>query len=218
MAKASEHLLAALDAAHLVALGALPADPAHCPTGSRSLLLVGPMGGARWWQALKESPEWHDGNPDPVDRWSKRVLGAIAGSYDGTALFPSDGPPYPPFQRWALETGRMWQSPVGLLVHAEAGLWVSFRGALALPFDLALPGAARPCDTCAGKPCLSACPVGALAGTGYDVARCHEHLARPAGQATCMAAGCGVRGACPVSQSHARLAEQSAYHMGQFHR
>lgn len=221
MAKASEHLLAALDAAHLLALGSLPADPVHCPPGSRSLLLAGPMGGARWWQALKASPEWRDGAPDPVDRWSKRVLGGLAAAHGGAALFPSDGPPYPPFQRWAQATGRIWQSPAGLLVHAEAGLWVSFRGALALPFDLALPPAANPCDSCAGKPCLSACPVGALgaqAGGLYDVQRCHDYLARPEGQGSCMARGCGVRGACPLSQSHARLEDQSAYHMRQFHR
>ena len=145
----------------------------------------------------------------------------IAGSCGGTALFPSDGPPYPPFQRWAQATGRIWQSPAGLLVHAEAGLWVSFRGALALPFDLALPPAARPCDSCAGKPCLNACPVGALgaqAGGLYDVPRCHDYLARPEGQGSCMARGCGVRRACPLSQSHARLEDQSAYHMRQFHR
>jgi len=32
-----------------------------------------------------------------------------------------------------------------------------------------------------------------------------------------MGGGCLVRRACPVSGGYARLAEQSAYHMGQFH-
>jgi len=216
VAKRSEALLARLAAVQLTALGTLPPAPAFCPPAAQSLVLIGPCGGSGWWNALTQSPEWNDRKPDPVDRWSKRILGAIALDMNGAALFPSDGPPYPPFLRWALDTGRMWQSPVGMLVHAEAGLWVSFRGALALPFAVALPPATRPCDDCAAQPCLSACPVGALGPGGYDVPRCHGFLDTPAGQ-DCMSAGCGARRACPRGESHARLAEQSAYHMRQFH-
>jgi epoxyqueuosine reductase len=179
-------------------------------------VLVGTEGGGAWWETVTASPEWRDGAPDPLDRWSKRVLGAIACRFGGTALFPSDGPPWPPFPRWALATGRVWQSPVRLLVHAEAGLWVAFRGALALPFEVPLPPAARPCDACPGRPCLAACPAGALTGAGYDVPACRAYLDSPPG-ADCMAEGCAVRRACPVSQSHARLPAQSAYHMSRFH-
>jgi epoxyqueuosine reductase QueG len=94
---------------------------------------------------------------------------------------------------------------------------VSFRGALALKERMALPAAtARPCDECA-KPCLTACPAGALTGAGYDVPACHAFLDTADG-GDCMNGGCLVRRACPVSQSYARIPEQSAYHMGQFHR
>lgn len=179
-------------------------------------MLIGPCGGAGWWDALKRSLEWRDQKPDPVDRWSKRILGAIAQDMGGAALFPSDGPPYPPFQRWALETGRIWQSPVGMLVHSEAGLWVSFRGALALPFVVTLPTAENPCNTCVTRPCLEACPVGALGRAGYDVPACHAFLDQPEGM-DCLNLGCAVRRACPSGESHARLPEQSAYHMRQFH-
>jgi epoxyqueuosine reductase QueG len=107
---------------------------------------------------------------------------------------------------------------VGLLVHAEAGLWVSLRGALALRQNLAVPGPlARPCEACAAKPCLSACPVGALGPAGYDVPACRGFLDSPAG-ADCMAAGCAVRRACPVSARYPRAPEQSAFHMRAFHR
>jgi len=207
----------ALAAGALVALGSAPPDPDFCPPGARALVLIGTEGGASWWDRVTASAEWRDGAPDPVDRWSKRVLGQIAAQMGGAAIYPSDGPPWPPFQRWALETGRMWQSPVGLLVHPDAGLWVAFRAALALPFTVTWPPAARPCDACAGTPCLTACPVGALAGAGYDLPRCHAFLDTPSG-AGCLSAGCAVRGACPVSQSHARLPAQSAYHMSRFHK
>jgi epoxyqueuosine reductase len=182
-----------------------------------ALVLVGPVGGARFWDIITASAEWADRAPDPLDRWSKRVLGGVAQQFGGAAIFPSDGPPWPPFLTWARQSGRAWSSPVGMLVHAQAGLWLSFRGALALPFAVDLPPAPNPCESCADRPCLSACPVGALAGSGYDLAACHTWLDGPGAQ-TCMATGCGVRAACPVSKSHARSNLQSAYHMGQFHK
>ena len=205
-----------LDAAGLVALGSLAPDPAHCPPKARALVLIGPQGGARFWDIVTASSEWKDGAPDPLDRWSKRILGAIAAELDGAAIFPSDGPPWPPFMAWAKASGRAWNSPVGMLVHADAGLWLSFRGALALPFDVALPPAQNPCTDCA-RPCLTACPAHALTGAGYDVPACHAWLDRREGE-ICLSTGCQVRAACPVSKSHARLAQQSAYHMGQFHK
>ncbi|MGL4236098.1 ferredoxin [Tabrizicola sp.] len=185
------------------------------PKGTRTLLLLGPREPG-FWAHLTSQPEW-DGQPDPVDRWSRRVIGRLACDLGAKALFPFGGPPYHPFYQWALRTGRVWESPVRLLVHARQGLMVSFRGALALKEVLDLPPAApRPCDTCPA-PCLTACPAEALTAAGYDVPRCHAFLDRPEGQ-DCMAGGCLVRRACPVSQSYARLLEQSAYHMGQFHR
>ena len=196
-------------------MGSLPADPAFCPPDARTLVLIGPQG--RWWQSLVTSDEWRDSQPHPVDRWSKRVLNAIATGLGGTALFPSDGPPYPPFLHWAKATARMWQSPVGMLVHAKAGLWVSFRGVLALPFPLDLPPATNPCTQCPGQPCRTACPVGALTPSGYDTAACHAFLDTPPGT-DCMSQGCAARRACPLGQSHARSPAQSAYHMRQFHR
>lgn len=211
---AEPDLAALLAAQGLVLAGVAPPDPDHCPPGTRALALVAPLRG--WWGIVTASPEWQDGAPDPIDRWSARVLGAIAAAVGGTALFPFGGPPWRPFHAWALATGRVWESPVRLLVGAEHGLWISFRGALALPFDLALPPAARPCDACPDRPCLSACPAGALGAAGYDVPACHAHLDTRAG-AACLTGGCRVRAACPVSVRHARLAAQSAYHMSRFH-
>jgi hypothetical protein len=210
-------LLAALEALHLVAVAALPADPEFCPEPLQHLVLIGPKGGRDWWESVTTAPEWLDGTPDPLDRWSRRVLDGIARHFQGQALYPSDGPPYPPFFRWAQDSGNLWQSPVGMLVHADAGLWVSFRGALAVPFDVNLPPARNPCLACAVQPCKPACPVNALSANGYDVAACHAFLDSTDGQ-DCLSRGCQARRACPASQSHARLAVQSAYHMSRFHK
>ena len=183
------------------------------PKGTRSLLLLGPKEPG-FWPHLTAQPEW--AGPDPVDRWSRRVIGQLACDLGAKALFPFGGPPYQPFYQWALRTGRVWDSPVRLLVHETQGLWVSFRGALALRQEIDLPApAARPCDGCAA-PCLTTCPAGALGKGGYDVPACHAFL--DAKGDDCLNGGCMVRRACPVSQTYARMREQSAYHMRQFHR
>lgn len=206
-----------LAAHHLAVMGGFyPAPEDGAPQGTQTLLLVGPAEPG-FWAHLTAQPEWLDGAPDPVDRWSRRVIGRLACALGAKAVFPFGGPPYAPFQRWAKATGRAWESPVRLLVHDVAGLMVSYRGALALKEGLDLPpGGARPCDTCAA-PCLIACPAGALTGAGYDVPACHAFLDQPQGQ-DCLSGGCHVRRACPLSQSYGRVAEQSAYHMRQFHR
>ncbi|WP_225027829.1 ferredoxin [Xinfangfangia pollutisoli] len=194
---------------------AVAPDEPGFPRGTRTLLLIGP-GGAEYWPHLKAQPEW-DGAPDPVDRWSRRVIGRLACDLGGKALFPFGGPPYHPFYTWALRSGRAFASPVRLLVHDAQGLWVSFRGALALREAVDVPQGRAPCAACAEKPCLAACPAGALGAQGYDVPRCHGFLDSPGGE-NCLSGGCLVRRACPASQAYARLPEQSAYHMGLFHR
>ncbi|NEX46927.1 ferredoxin [Rhodobacter sp. ETT8] len=188
-------------------------DPAF-PDWARSLVLLGPREPG-FWPHLKAQPEW--GGPDPVDRWSRRVIGRLACDLGGKARFPFGGPPYDPFYAWALRSGRIWDSPVRLLVHGAQGLMVSIRGALVLREALDFTAGEKPCLTCVERPCLTACPAGALGAAGYDVPACHAYLDMAEG-AACLTGGCLVRRACPVSQGYARLAEQSAYHMGRFHR
>lgn len=185
--------------------------------GDSTLILLGPA--RDFWQVFRAAPEYRDGRPDPIDRWSERVIGALAAKLDARPLFPFGGPPYQPFLKWALASGRAWSSPVGMLVHDTAGLMVSYRGALRFARHIALPPVpdAPPCAGCADQPCLTACPVDALsAGRGYDTAACHAFLDSGAG-ADCMMQGCAARRACPVSRAFGRDPEQSALHMRSFH-
>lgn len=183
--------------------------------GCETLLLIGPDEPG-FWPHFSASPEYADTAANPLDRWSMRVLQEVAGQFGGTALFPFGGPPWHPFIGWALRTGRAWVSPVELLVHDTAGLFLSYRGALALPGHLDLPPApSRPCDTCPDQPCRTACPVGALGASGYDVPACRAYIASAAG-AGCLTTGCVVRRACPVGRG--RLPDQSAFHMKAFAR
>jgi hypothetical protein len=181
--------------------------------GLRSLALLSPEE-PRFWPLFRTSPEATDGRPDPLDRWSERTITAIAQQVGGTALFPFGGPPYRPFIAWAKRSGRAHGSPVGLLVHDRAGLFISYRGAIALP--TAAPQEDLPASPCGGcsRPCLTACPVSAFATGSYDVPACKAHVRSDAGT-DCRTGGCLVRRACPVGQDR-RLADQSAFHMDAF--
>jgi hypothetical protein len=198
----------------LAPLGALhPAAGDGAPPGTGTLVLLGPGDG--FWAVFQASPEFRDGGADPLDRWSARVVGRLAAEFGATAVFPFGGPPFAPFTAWARRSGEAWESPVGLLVHARLGLFVSYRGALAFRERLELtPPGPRPCDACA-RPCLAACPAGALGGGGYDVAGCHGFLDSPPGR-DCLGRGCAVRRACPVGAG-LRMEAQSAFHMADFH-
>lgn len=182
-----------------------------CPDGHRTITLIGPDEPA-FWGIFGESPEFADGEPDPMDRWSKRVLGAVAATLDAEALFPFGGPPYAPFFAWAKQSGRFWASPINFLVHDEAGLFVSFRGAIRWQATPRLGTAQQPCLTC-DAPCATACPVGAF-DDGYDVAACKAYVASDAG-ADCRTRGCLARRACPVGQG-TRLPAQATFHMEAF--
>lgn len=198
----------------LTVLGALETRPED-GIGDGTLVLLGPSDPG-FWAHVSLQPEFRDGQPDPMDRWSGRVITALAGTVGGTPYFPF-GDPVRPFISWALRSGRAWQSPVSLLVHDRAGLLVSYRGAILLPGNLEpQPEAARPCEACAAKPCLTACPVSALTGDGYDLDACHAFLDTTAGQ-DCMTRGCRVRRSCPLSTNYGRSEQQSAFHMEHFH-
>ena len=206
-------IAALADQAALSIFGALHPDDLD---GIGTLILLGPREPG-FWTTFTGSSEYRDGQADALDRWSARVIGALADDVAGTAFYPFGGPPFNPFFRWATESGRAWQSPVELLVHDVAGLFVSYRGAIGLAERLELPPAPNspPCDSCAAKPCLSACPAGALAGQGYDVPVCKSLLQTEEGR-DCLTGGCLVRRACPVSRDYGRLKQQSAFHMRAF--
>jgi hypothetical protein len=183
---------------------------------ARSLVMIGNRG-PDLWRAFAASPEFGT-SPDPLNAWSARVIGDLAAEWGARALFPFGGPPHLPFVAWAKRAEPVAESVIGILIHPDYGLWHAYRGALAFAEEIALPARAerpRPCDDCADKPCLSACPVGAFTAAGYDVAACADHLAAPAG-ADCMAEACRARRACPVGREYLYEPEQARFHMVHF--
>jgi hypothetical protein len=198
----------------LMAMGGLNTERNDHPC---TIVLLGTA--SDFWVTFRDSAEYADGKPDPVDRWSTRVLPMLGMEVDAAdVVYPFGGPPFEPFIAWAKATGEAFDSPTGMLVHATAGLMISYRGALVFEGHHPLPdkSSQSPCATCITRPCETACPVGALSPDHfYDVPTCKSYLHSSAGT-DCMASGCAVRSACPVSQSFGRPAAQSALHMRAF--
>lgn len=196
---------------------AAPAGPSGTP--ARSVLLVGQAGGAPWPHFLR----WRQTQPgdlrDPLDTWSRLVIGAVAQEFGARAVSPSDRP-YLPFQQWAMRAEGLRPSPLGILMHPEYGLWHAYRGALL--FDVEIPIQApreviHLCDLCAGKPCLKSCPVDAYSADGFAYQACLDHVRAPAGEA-CRGGGCLDRNACPYGTDYRYRQDEQAFHMAAFMR
>lgn len=188
------------------------------PSGKvKTLLLIGSTGPSLW-PVLRHSTEFTDGKPDPLDRYTRRTLGDLAGEFGFGVLFPFDGPPYHPFQQWAMKCGGFSQSPLGVLAHHALGPWAGFRAALlsAIPLrELTQTSQAGPCETCEDKPCLSICPVNAVSLAGnYDVAACRNYLIETP-DADCWSS-CLARRACPFGTDHQQDAATARHHMKSF--
>ncbi|MCP4329544.1 MAG: hypothetical protein GY791_14045 [Alphaproteobacteria bacterium] len=209
-----------VSAAGLVVLGSLAvgrADFADIRSGT--LVLIGNAGPAMWRHFSTDRRD----EPDPLNGWSRRTLDAIAQGLTPEfgpmrVLYPFDGPPYHPFQAWAVRAGAAFPSPIGPLIHPVYGLWHAYRGAFLLaerPHTPSPNQALHPCESCAEKPCLTTCPVDAFTAGGYDVAACVGHISGDSG-AECRELGCRARRACPIGREFHYGGEQAGFHMDAF--
>ena len=183
-----------------------------------SVLLVGNAGGAMW-RAFAAGRSADSDGQNPLDDWTRTRMEPIAAKFGAMAVFPFGGPPWLPFQRWAVRADSVHPSPLGILIHPRYGLWHAYRAALIFAEDLNLPtraeDGASPCSTCIAKPCLSTCPVGAFSAEGYDVPACAGHLRGPSG-GDCRDGGCLARRACPVGRDYAYPPDEGAFHIAAF--
>jgi hypothetical protein len=180
-----------------------------------AVLLIGNAGPAMFTRFAGE----RDPLEDSLDDWTRAVVDTLAERCQASALYPFDKPPLP-FLTWARRAQCGHVSPLGLNIHPIYGLWHAFRAALLFDRDPGLPAIAAgpsPCDSCIGRPCLTACPVGAFSPDGYDVAACAGHLMAPAG-GECMDGGCLARRACPVGTAYRYAPDQMRFHMVAFRR
>ena len=150
-----------------------------------------------------------------MDAWSAQIGARIAAEFNCQALYPFDKP-WQPWQSWCRRIEGLRPSPLGILIHPQYGLWHGYRVAFAFKEVIDVPAPiqlAHACDSCADKPCISACPPSAIRENRFDVPRCRQHLADAVGQAGCMASGCLARNACPVGRAYRYHEAQLRFHM-----
>lgn len=191
-----------------------PRDEDRVPGDVRFVILLGNAGPDMFRRFARE----RDPLRDSMDGWTRDVIDQLAHDLDARALYPFDADPHWPFLTWARRAGAGHVSPLGLNIHPVYGLWHAYRAALLFPVEFDIPVQAsgtHPCESCEGKPCLSACPVSAFDGKSYDVAVCADWLKMPLGE-HCMSLGCLARHACPVGQGFAYAPAQAQFHMRAF--
>jgi len=219
-----EDIQAALDGTGLICRGGFVAGPEDAvpdsKNGTTTVVVVGNAGSDMWTRFTEGTGEDQRRDDDnPLNDWTARTMMPIAEKLGARVYFPFDRP-YHPFQRWAMKSEAIWQSPIGPLIHPEFGLWHAYRAALVFDRALDLPEmgeAESPCDTCADKPCLSACPVEAFAPEAYDVPVCVRHIATSKGK-VCVEQHCAARRACPVGADYRYDQPHAEFHMTKFRR
>jgi hypothetical protein len=185
--------------------------------GEETYLLVGNVGSKIWKRFGLQFDDWVE--PNPLDHWTKKTVDALALKYGARAIYPFDGPKYPPFQEWARRADMVYPSPIGPLIHPEYGLWHAYRAALVFTGTITdipkVPATDSPCDKCSSKPCLSSCPVDAFKDDSFNFAGCMDYLNENL-EGTCMDKGCMARQACPVGKEYAYEREHGRFHMERF--
>jgi hypothetical protein len=223
-----EDVVAAIEPTGMIARGGfvpMPSDDVPLlPDGRsvRTVVVVGNVGGAFWPRFRSDERPVHD----PLDDWTRRMLLPIAERFGAEYVHPSDEP-FIPMQRWAQRADDVFESPIGLLIHPDHGLWHAYRGALLFPETVdGLPPVGErtsPCASCADQPCRTGCPVDAFTTVdgdvprlvGYDHERCREHV-RSGREPHCLTAGCAARRACPVNADGYYDVDQMTFHMRAF--
>lgn len=212
LADAGLNLLAVLDHATLPQTITAPMLASGVPLNAyRRLVLLG-HGGRRLWTALQE---WGMKTADPVDHYTLTITRQFIRDY-------LDNPPvcwlYPqtdylvPLQQLGAWAGWSHPSPLGQGIHPEFGVWFAYRAAFLTTAELPLrvePERPSPCASCMEKPCITACPVGAVQAENFDVDGCARYRLRA--DSPC-ADRCLARLACPFFPEHRYTLPQIQYH------
>ncbi|HET9620336.1 MAG TPA: hypothetical protein VFP84_03140 [Kofleriaceae bacterium] len=177
-----------------------PGLAALAPVGDRRLgVLVGNTR-ALWpiFSAARAADPALAGDPDPLDRYTERVIDQVVGHALGAA--PSGtifyghrryAGAFLPLQHLAAATGLAALAANHLVIHPIFGPWFALRAAVLLPGDPppAAPPIAQPCQ------CTAACPAA--------LAHAHAAMTLPAWLA--------VRDACTL-RAHRYSDDQIAFH------
>jgi hypothetical protein len=168
--------------------------------GYRQLILLG-HGGKALWDCVKASGT---GSNDPIDDYSMQTVRRWFADFLPERRFQFV---YPGEQSVGLQhLGKLagWHQPSPFMVgiDAEWGSWFAYRAVVLTDTDFSpsLPVVrGNPCLTCQNKPCISACPAGAVAEDLFSISGCAGFRLQAV---SACAYACLARQACPVGSIH----------------
>jgi hypothetical protein len=175
----------------------------------KQLILIG-HAGRKMWEAVKASGI---DSQDPIDDFTVRTVQQWFAAcqphnrYD--IVYPGTRPIG--LQSLGKLTGWHHASPFMVGIDNEWGTWYAYRAAVLADtaFEPTRPvESASPCDSCSDKPCIAACPAGAMDGGRFDMRTCAAY--RMQDESRCRDT-CVARISCPVGSVH-RYTDEQIHH------
>lgn len=172
----------------------------------RQLILVGHLG-RTLWTALQASGIR---SQDPIDDFTVRTVrqwfSAQFPEHHGEIIYPGEVPVG--LQALGKLAGWHHASPFMVGIDHKWGSWFAYRAVLLADTCLEPTPPRRgdaPCAACVDKPCIDACPGGALSDGRFALAKCTAYR-RQVG--SFCATTCLARLACPLGMEYRYCAEQ----------
>lgn len=167
--------------------------------------------GYKFWQSMKDAKVEGE---DPIDQYSTTIVQRYSQHFldaEFELLYPSD---YPVSLRTiGSKTGWSHDSPMGISIHPEFGLWFAYRALfmVSTPLPASQPIQLKhPCESCVDKPCQAVCPASAVTEMGaFDLDTCARF--RIEDDSIC-GFQCLSRISCPVGAEYRYVPEQMKYH------
>ena len=165
-------------------------------------------------RGLRANPSHLTETEHPLDDFIDRWIQSVDPTPDATRRWiqcAEDVDVFVDFRPLATSAELGTPSLLGLVIHPEYGLWVSIRAVL-LSTEVLEPTTKNtmqsPCEGCVEKPCISACPAGAVTLSGWSVQQCATfHI-----DSKLCSTQCHSRKSCPVGAEHRHSDLQHTYH------
>ncbi len=166
----------------------------------RQLILIG-HGGKTLWECVKAA---RIAGANPIDDYSVQALEQCFAKHLPAnryrIIFPGNHPVG--LQQLGKLAGWHHAAPFMVGIDPEWGSWYAYRAVVLADTDFRPSRAVdrnSPCTSCQAKPCITACPAGAMDGGSFALEKCIAY--RRSDESRCKHT-CLARIACPVGSEH----------------
>lgn len=190
---------------------------------AKTIVVIG-NGGGEFWRGFRaycdQHPDYLHEREHPLDDYTVEIIEKAL-----TPQLQRVGAVYRyvyPFRFWtepvsfmhlARAAGLAGPSILGVVIHPHYGPWIALRAAVLVDQELDAPPPAKgfnPCPTCVERPCVAACPAGAIdPEQGWDIPACVRRRLRIT--ADCVDY-CRARFDCIYGREHRYPLDELQYH------